>query len=256
MNLGRGSGRWLSWIVPRVLPALVLGCLVAGPARASYQATVDSNESAFAPPCVDFVDSFPAKMLTAAKAAFVDLGYNTAAYTTTQFTRSHTLMRTVNDWSYYAHSHGDYYWHSGDGRRYTGYREDGGDCNQPVIFSKDVAAKRAGRQSNLVVMSMCHNADANTTMPGAFGISKSKATGDSWNGPEFFLGYLGTAFDNDEWTFEQRFWDALGDDHSVGRAFDIAMLGNFAHSDFDADWWGSYNWYGLPGLLDPCRTCV
>ena len=125
-----------------------------------------------------------------------------------------------------------------------------------MIFSKDIAAKRAGRQSNLVVMSMCHNADSNTTMPSAFGIAKSKATGEAWNGPEFFLGYVGTAFDNDEWTFEQRFWDALASNRSVGRAFDIANLGNFTHADFEADWWGSYNWYGLPGLLNPCRTCV
>jgi hypothetical protein len=248
----RWNRRWLLGLVP----ALALAGMLAGPVQAGYQATVDSNESAFRPPCLGVLDSLPAKMLAAAKAAYVGLGYTTGAYTTTSFTRAHTLARTVNDWSYYAHSHGDYYWHAADGRRYTGFREDSGDCSQAVVYSKDIAAKRAGRATNLVVMSMCHNADANTTMPGAFGIAKSKATGSAWNGPEFFLGYLGTAYDNDEWVFEQRFWDAIDRGHNVGQAFDIANLGNFTHSDFAADWWGSYNWYGLPGPYTGCRTCA
>ena len=254
--VGCRNGRWLSWLLPRIMPALLLSGVLVGSARASYQATVDSNESAFQPPCVGFSDSYPAKMMAAAKAAYIDLGYSTSAYTTTSFTRSHTLSRTVNDWSYYVHSHGDYYWNAADARRYSGFREDSGDCSQAVVFSKDIAAKRAGRTTNLVVISTCHNADSNTTMPGAFGIVKNKAQSGSWNGPLFFLGYVGTTFDNDEFTFEQRFWDALASGHNVGRSFDIANLGNFTHADFAADWWGSYTWYGLPGTYNGCRTCV
>ena len=46
------------------------------------------------------------------------------------------------------------------------------------IYSKDIAQKRAGRATNLVVISTCHNAEANTTLPAAFGIAKTKGTFD------------------------------------------------------------------------------
>jgi hypothetical protein len=237
-----------------IVPAVLLTLLAVGPVRAGYQATVESNESAFQPPCVGFWDSLPAKMLKAASAAYQKLGYATGTYTTTSFTRSHTMARTVSDWAYYVHSHGDYYWHSADGRRYSGFREDAGKCSQAVIYSKDIAQRRAGRPTNLVVISTCHNAEANTTLPAAFGIQKSKGP---WLGPTFYLGYLGTAYDSDEWVFEQRFWDALANVNSVGEAFDIAALGSFGHADFGADWWGSYNWYGYPGpLVFDCPRCL
>ncbi|MBF6604743.1 MAG: hypothetical protein IVW53_04085 [Chloroflexi bacterium] len=247
--------RWRRWL-SAILPALVLTALLAGPARAAYQASADSNQTAFRPPCVGFTDSLPGKMLTAAKAAYSGLGYATGAFSGTSFTKRHTLARTIDDWGYYVHSHGDYYYNP-DGRRYSGFREDAGSCSQAIVYSKDIAAKRAGRESNLVVISTCHNGDSNTTLPAAFGIEKVKATGSAWNGPEFFLGYLGTAYDNDEWMFEQRFWDALASHHRVGEAFDIAYLGSFTHRDFRADWWGSYNGYGLPGPYNPpCPNCL
>ena len=68
-----------------------------------------------------------------------------------------------NDWGYYVHSHGDFYLNA-DGHRYTGFREDSGDCTQSVVFSKDLKAKRAGRASNLVFISTCHAADSNATL--------------------------------------------------------------------------------------------
>ena len=89
---------------------------------------------------------------------------------------------------YYVHSHGDYYWHPADQRRYSGFREDSGDCNQSVVYSKDIKDKRAGRATNLVVISTCFNGDANTTMPGAFGIAKTKAGELDWNGPRVLPG--------------------------------------------------------------------
>ena len=167
-----------SWRRPisLIAAAMLLVLLTAGPTQAAYQATVDSNESAFQPECAGFTDSLPAKMLKAATAAYKALGYATAAYTTTSFTRAHTLARTDTDWAYYVHSHGDYYWHPGDQRRYSGFREDAGKCNQAVIYSKDIAQKRAGHATNLVVISTCHNAEPNTTLPGAFGIAKTKGT--------------------------------------------------------------------------------
>ncbi|MEA2631789.1 MAG: hypothetical protein QOE66_2008 [Chloroflexota bacterium] len=247
-----------SWRRPisLIAAAMFLVLLPAGPTQAAYQATVDSNESAFLPPCAGFTDSLPAKMLKAATTAYKALGYATGSYTTTSFTRAHTLARTDTDWAYYVHSHGDYYWHPGDQRRYSGFREDAGKCSQAVIYSKDIAQRRAGHATNLVVISTCHNAEPNTTLPGAFGIAKTKGTVDQL-GPTFYMSYLGTAYDNDEWVFEQRFWDALSTVHTVGQAFDIANLGSFTHSDFAADWWGSYTWYGFAGpLVFDCPRCL
>ena len=249
------KARWRRWLAP-LLSALLLASVAVVPARAAYQATIDSNVSAFQPPCVGYFDSLPTRMLNAAKAAYTTLGYSASAFSGASFTRAHTLSRTVNDWGYYVHSHGDYYWHSGDQRRYSGFREDGGDCTQAVVYSKDIATKRAGRESNLVVISTCFNGDAITTLPAAFGIEKVKATGDSWNGPEFFLAYHGESFDNDEWTFEQRFWNAIANHARVGEAFDIASLGAFTHADFEAEWWGSYNAFGIAGPYKPvCPAC-
>ena len=98
-------------------------------------------------------------------------------------------------------------------------------------------AKRAGRQSNLVFISTCHSADAVTTLPDAFAIAKTKSIGSANQGPEFYVGYLGLQWDSDEWTFEQRFWNATGGGTAVGAAFDVAMLGAFNNPAFDANWW-------------------
>ena len=67
----------------------------------------------------------------------------------------------------------------------------------PATASSRSSTRRTSRpsgtvaRSNLVVISTCENGNANTTMPGAFGIAKSKAKELDWNGPEFYLGYLG-----------------------------------------------------------------
>jgi len=224
--------------------------------EAAYPASVDVNTSAFNPPCDGDANYIVPKMQTAAVANYNRLGHVAAGYTSTRFTRAATLARTVNDWGYYVHSHGDYYYNA-DGHRYTGFREDSGDCSQAVVFSKDIKAKRLGRQSNLVFISTCHSADAITTMPGAFAIAKTKSTGTSEQGPEFYVGYLGVQWDSDEWIFEQRFWNALAGGRAIGAAFDIAMLGAFTHAGFDADWWGTYQWTGVAGpWTSTCTLCV
>lgn len=252
-------GRWTRLLIcrlarPALLPLALL--LVAAPQPAlAYQATVDVNETAF-DYCDGTPNSTPSKMLTAAVSAYGKLGYSTTGYTKTGFTRSHTLSRTVNDWGYFVHSHGDYYLNS-DGKRYTGFREDSGDCSQAVIFSKDILAKRAGRQSNLVFISTCHAADSNTTMPGAFAISKTKSSDASIAGPEFYTGYVGVQWDSDEWLFEQRFWNAVTGGYGTGTSFDKAMAGSYGHSTFDADWWGAYYWTGRAGPLSvSCPNCA
>jgi hypothetical protein len=246
-------GRWRLVAPPVVAFALLVGGVPAV-ALGAYQASIDTNTTAFNPPCDDDGNATVPKMQAAAKAAFGRMNYVATAYTGTAFTRSATLTRTPNDWGYYVHSHGDFYLNA-DGRRYTGFREDSGDCDQAVVFSKDLKARRAGRSSNLVFLSACHGADANTTMPDAFAIEKVKATGGASQGAEFFVSYRGLQWDGDEWIFEQRFWNALAGGRSVGQAFDIAMLGVLGSGTFDADWWGSYWWSGWGGPMQTCRTC-
>lgn len=248
--------RWWRRLVPPLVSAALLLSTMATGVQAGYPASIDVNTSAFNPPCDGDANAIVPKMQAAAVAAYGRLGHAASGFTGAAFTRAATLTRTVNDWGYYVHSHGDYYWHSGDSRRYTGFREDSGDCFQSVIYSKDIKAKRAGRQSNLIFVSTCHAADSNTTMPDAFAIAKTKSTGASSQGPEFYVGYLGIQWDTDEWIFEQRYWNALANGRSVGAAFDVAMLGAFNHAGFDADWWGTYAWSGLAGPITVCPRCV
>ncbi|HEY8632881.1 MAG TPA: hypothetical protein VIL50_06970 [Candidatus Limnocylindrales bacterium] len=247
--------RWWRRLVPPLLAALVLMAGSVAAAQAAYPASVDVNTSAFNPPCDGDANFIIPKMQTAAVAAYNRLGHVATGFTGAKFTRAATLTRTVNDWGYYVHSHGDYYWNAADARRYTGFREDSGDCTQAVIFSKDIKAKRLGRQSNLVFISTCHSADAITTLPDAFAIAKTKSSGATEQGPEFYVGYLGVQWDGDEWIFEQRYWNALANGKSVGAAFDVAMLGAFNHAGFDADWWGTYQWSGVAGPWTTCKLC-
>ena len=240
-------------LAPVAMAALVVG--VSAGETLAYQATVDVNDSAFGPPCLSFHDTYPEKMLAAAAAGFSTLGYPTTTYTGAAFTKAQTLARAVTDDGFYVHSHGDYYWYSPESRRYSGFREDSGDCTQQVVFSNEIQARRAGRLSNLIFISTCHLADATTTMPAAFAIDKAKAGATGWLGPKFYVSYLGSAWDSDEWLFERAFWDQLRLGRATGVAFDTAMLSAFGHSDFDADWWGSYSYSGKPGPQGSCKGC-
>src|SRR5450756_3130532 len=85
-------------------------------------------------------------------------------------------------------------------------------------------------------MSTCYLGESGTTMPGAFAIAKTKAGWGAWAGPSFYLGYLGEAWDSDEYAFETRFWSAIGPGYGVGQAFDIAKLGSF-NVGFGANWY-------------------
>jgi hypothetical protein len=74
--------------------------------------------------------------------------------------------------------------------------------------------------------------------------------------PNFYLGYLGAAWDSDEFAFETRFWNALGPGLGVGKAFDVAKLGSFTVG-FAANWYGSYLWTGRAGPLPSgCTKCL
>jgi hypothetical protein len=235
---------------------MVLAAVAAGPARAAYQATVDTNVSAFSLDCLKINDTYPSKMRAAAVAGFRNLGFTTTSYSGTVFTRAHVLARTVADWGYYVHSHGDHYWNP-DGKRYAGFKEDAGLCSgAKTVYSKEIATARAAQKSNLVIMSTCHLGESVTTLPGAFGIQMTKARAGSWAGPNFYFGYLGAAWDSDEYTFETRFWTALGPGLGVGEAFDQARLGSF-NAGFAANWYGSYDWTGRAGPLPSgCTKCL
>ena len=130
--------RWWRPLVPPLLAVAVLVTGSAATAMAAYPASVDVNTSAFNPPCDGDVNNIVPKMQAAAKAAYNRLGHVASAFTGAAFTRAATLKRTPADWGYYVHSHGDYYWHAADGRRYTGFREDSGDCSQAIVYSKDM----------------------------------------------------------------------------------------------------------------------
>jgi len=237
------------------LSLLVTGACLgpgAGPALAGSQASADSNVSAFRSPCVGFQDSHPARMLGLAVSGLGWLGYDVTGASGAAFNRGAMLARTVGDYSFYVHSHGDNYWDAPAQRRYNGFREDSGDCSQAVVFSPQIAAARAQRFTNLVVISTCHNADPGSTLPGAFGIARTKVNTGS---PSFYLGYAGIAYDNDEQAFETAFWAALERGLPVGAAFDLGALQNFSHA-LDADWWGTYGWSGRAAPVRVCPRCL
>jgi len=248
-------GRWLRSFAALV-GAAALVAAAAGPARAAYQASADSNTTAFSLNCIGFNDAYPARMLSAALGGYANLGYTTTAYSGTAFSKTQVLARTLNDWGFYVHSHGDNYAYSGSTRDF-GFREDAGICSGArIIFARDITAVRRGRTSNLVIMSTCHLGESATTMPGAFAITKTKAGWGAWAGPSFYLGYLGEAWDSDEYAFESRFWSAIGPGYGVGQAFDVARLGSF-NVGFAANWYGSYVWTGRAGPLPSgCTSCL
>ena len=248
-------GRWLRSLAALV-GAAALVAAAAGPVHAAYQATAYSNSTAFSFNCIGINDTYPSRLLASALAGYRNLGYATTGVTGTAFTKAQVLGRTLNDWGFYVHSHGDNYLYSGSTRDY-GFKEDAGLCSGArTVFARDISAVRRGRASNLVIMSTCHLGESGTTMPGAFGIAKTKAGWGAWAGPSFYVGYLGEAWDSDEYTFEARFWSALGPGYGVGQAFDVARLGAF-NVGFAANWYGSYVWTGRAGPLPSgCTSCL
>lgn len=258
-----GPTRWRCGRTRWHFPAAALAiALVAGsaagplPARAEFisdfQGSVYSNWTAFNP-CLGINDTFPEKMRKNALAAFTTLGFTTASFTKDLFTRKKFLARVPGDYGVYVHSHGDFY------GGLPGFRADAGVCSGAVIDSEDIAARRDPKhQTNLVVMSTCHlgEAVAKNNLPLVFGIEKVKAGANDWNGPEFYLGYVGSVWDSDQWEFETIFWDRLLNGKSVGRAFDLALAGGSYHAGFGANWWGSYAYNGKATIAGGCYPCV
>ena len=127
------------------------------------------------------------------------------------------------------------------------------------MHATEIATKRPStQQTNIVVMSTCHLGEniSKNNMPLVYGIEKLKAGSTGWRGPEFYLGYIGSTWDNDQWEFEVLFWDHVVGGANVGHSFDIALASGSYAASFDAEWWGSYTYRGHPGPYTSCSTCL
>ncbi|MGH2407107.1 MAG: hypothetical protein ACRDF7_03365 [Candidatus Limnocylindrales bacterium] len=253
---------WHRLLSPLAALALVL-TVAAGPAHAVdyYPASVYSNITAFNV-CVGYTDTAPAVLRDMARDGFAFLGYATTAYSGKSFTKAAVLAHSPTDIGFYVHSHGDLY----GSNAIQGFREDGGDCSQPVIYATEIKKARTtpeGRLilAKLVIMSTCHLAEAPRNgfpaMSEAFGIErvKSDPTGAGYRGPEFFLGYRGVAWVADQVRFEAEFWDDVRSHFSLGDAFRLALASNAIRYPTVPDWFGSFTFSGRAQPTSPCTTC-
>ena len=98
-------GRWLRSLAALV-GAAALVAAAAGPVHAAYQASADSNTTAFSFNCIGVNDTYPAKLLASALAGYRNLGYATSGYSGTGFSKTQVLSRTLGDWGFDVHSTG------------------------------------------------------------------------------------------------------------------------------------------------------
>lgn len=246
--------RWRHRLGPPVLALLLMAAGV--PAVSAHQASVYSNLTAFNT-CDGTPSTIPTDLRLLARSGYAFLGYETTSHTTTAFTTNKVLTRTPLDKGVYVHSHGDWY----GAYDHAGYREDGGDCTQPVVYSTSIKAKRQVA-ANLVIMSTCHLAEAPPSgalsMNLAYGIErlKSNPDGSGHRGPEFYLGYVGIAWTIDMLEFEDNFWGYVKAGHALGAAFQFAKADTYWNTATRPDWFGTYNYYGKPGGWPTCDSCL
>ena len=213
---------------------------------------VFANQTAFRAPCVDFVSTAPVVLAGRAADSLARLGWTTRGAIGTRFTEGAALQLLSVAGAIYLHSHGDHYWNPATHTRSSGVRVDGGRCSgAPTIIAPEIAATRAGAAApvpTLVVISSCHNGELRSKLPGAFGIPQRKSGPGQRGVDSFYLGYEGIAWQSGMVPFERRFWAELVTGTSTGGAFDRALLANFAPSEIDPEWWGSYDHFATaPG---------
>ncbi|HTS15511.1 MAG TPA: hypothetical protein VMH24_07570 [Candidatus Sulfotelmatobacter sp.] len=243
--------------------AALLAAFAGGPApvaATTFPASVYSNVTAF-DSCDGTPDTISRSLEALAQGGLTYLGYTSAEYVTTGFTRSRVLSRAATDQAIYVHSHGDQYYDPYP-RQIQGFREDGGDCSQAIVYATDLAAVRPPNV-HLVVMSTCHLAEAartsgEPTMAAAYGIDRVKYTDPHApdDGARFFLGYEGLAYTADMLRFEQRFWGYVTTGHLLGDAFTLARVSAAMSPSTSPDWFGTYDYSGAPGTGAPCTRCV
>ena len=236
--------------VPLGLALVAVLVLGGAPAGAAYQASVYSNKTAFTS-CNGTWSTIPSSLRALAADGFAYLGYAPSTFEGAAFTKSRVLSRVGLDQGFYVHSHGDHYsvgW---------GFREDNGTCTQGVVSAAEIAARRT-KAANLVIASTCHLAEAASNFPDAFGIErlKSKPNGTGYRGPEFFMGYVGTAWTVDMLAFETNFWAKVKSGRNLGDAFVEARAMTAWRYATVPDWYGTYSYSGSPSPVSPCPSCL
>ncbi len=242
--------RWRPWIPPLVglardRPRRARGRSPPRPVAAAYQATADSNETAFEPPCMGWDDPHPERMLALATSGLAALGYDVKGYKGSAFTRAHVL--------------------SPDGRRLVvlrpfarrlllaprrpapllglprglrrlrpvgrlleGHQGQAGRSRDEPRRDLDVRERRRQHDDARRLRDREVQGEASSTGTGRSSTSATSARPST--------------------TTRRRSrspsGSALKKGKGVGPAFDLAMLEDFTHSSFDADWWGSYVWSG------------
>ena len=256
--------RWTQRLLGPPLSAILLALSIgASPVGAAYQGSAYENYTAFQS-CMSWSSGMTDTMRAQAVSALASLGYGTSWYTRTGFTRSQVLARTPADQAVYVQSHGDQYW-----RPYPthtqGFREDGGGCsNRPIVYATDIKARRSSTAAHIVVMSTCHLGEAaatsgQPTMSAAYGIEqlRSARDGSTSRGPEFFLGYKGDAWLDDQLKFERSFWAYATTAYSLGEAFDLALATSGKAARTVPTWFGTYLYSGFPwDPTPPCPRCA
>ena len=250
-----GAFRWRRLVLLCLTANLALG-MSAGPASAAYQASVYDNKTAFTT-CAGINTTIPQQLRALAVDGFRYMLYAPSAFEATTFTAATVLSRVANDQGFYVHSHGD---------RYTagwGFREDRGSCTQGIVTANQIMSLRtlapstAVKSANVVIASTCHLGESASTFPGAFGIEKARSTSDGTNyqGPRFFLGYVGTAWTSDMLTFETWFWKYVKTGHGLGESFGLALRNAPMSGLTVPNWWGTYTYSGVPIPSTPCTRC-
>ena len=141
------------------------------------------------------------------------------------------------------------------GRRYTGFRADPATAPGVVVFSKDIEAKRSGRQSNLVVMSTCFSADAaKHDDAGRVRDREDEDDRPGKQGPEFYVGYIGAAGTSTSGSSSSGS-GMRSAKKSVGASFDVAMLGAVQRPELRRRLVGHYHWSGRAGPWTTCPNC-
>ena len=246
----RSPRAWWLRVGPPALALVMTVSLAVGPAGAAYQASVYDNKTAFYA-CDGTYSTIPTKLRALAVSALQYLGYSPSGFEGTAFTKAKVLSRAAADRAFYVHSHGDHY--------YTGwgFRDDGGVCSGQIVTGGEIKKLRTSA-ANLVVASACHLGESASDFSYAFGIEhvKSLPSGVGYRGPEFFLGYVGTAWTIDMLAFETNFWARVKTNLELGTAFAQARALTAWRYPTVPDWYGSYTYSGRATTGTGCLTCM
>jgi hypothetical protein len=252
--------RWCQRLLgPPLMAAILTLAAGTGPAAASYQASVYENYTAFQV-CMGWSSGMTDTLRTLATDAYARLSYSPSWYRRSAFTKSQVLSRTAADQAVYVQSHGDHYWYGG--KRTQGFREDALHCTgAAIVWSPEVKARRS-TGAHFVVMSTCYLGDppkdGSIPMSQAYGIEqlRSDRDGTTTRGSEFFLGYRGEAWLDDQLKFERSFWYYLSRGYVVGHAFDLALTYSGKAARTSPTWFGTYLYTGVPWIASPCSNCA